>query len=163
MVLVHGMRFRESDLVRNMMTQLRLSQSSTKTNGSVFLFKLVHLPESFNLIHGFYIVSYMCIRFVPQRILISIIMHTGDVASSEMVGVLEPFEVFDVPPTAKDKIEILEFAQEKIPHYNPKHFYAYYEFTGHKYVTVNKNVMALNKVIKVTLCNIHDIIDRKLK
>ena len=75
-------------------------------------------------------------------------MHIGDVASSEMVDVLEPFKVFDV----QDEIEILKFAREKIPHYNPKHFYAYYEFTGRKCVTLDKNIMALNKVIKATVC-----------
>lgn len=89
-------------------------------------------------------------------------MHTGDIASSEMVGVLEPFKVFVVPPTAEDKKEVLKFAREKIPHYNPKHCYAYYEFTGRKYVTLDKNIMALNKVTKVTVCNTHDIIDHKL-
>jgi hypothetical protein len=78
-----------------------------------------------------------------------------------MVSVLEPFKVFDVPSTAKDKKEVLKFAKEKIRHYNPDLYYAYYEFTGRKCVTLDKNVMALNKVIKVTVtvCNIHDVIN----
>lgn len=57
MVLVHGLKL-ELGLVSHMMKQLRLSQTLTGTNGSVFLYKPVQLSENFNQIHGFCIVSY---------------------------------------------------------------------------------------------------------
>ena len=86
--------------------------------------------------------------------LIFIQNNTGDVASSEMIRILEPFKVFTVPEANEDEREVLKFAKNKIPYYNPKPCYAYYEFTGRKYITSDKNLMALNKVIIVgSVCN----------
>ena len=65
-----------------------------------------------------------------------------------MIRVLEPFNYFTVPETDEDKRKIINFAKNNIPYYDPKPYYAYYEFTGSKYVTSDKNMMALNKVIK---------------
>ena len=59
---------------------------------------------------------------------------------------LEPFKYFTVPETDEDERKIINFAKRNIPYYNPKPGYAYYEFAGHKYVTSDKNMMALNKV-----------------
>ena len=77
---------------------------------------------------------------------------TGDVASSEMIRVLEPFKFFTVPEADEDERKIMKFAKKNIPYYNPKAGYAYYEFTERKYVTSDKNMMALNKVIKSKPC-----------
>ena len=72
--------------------------------------------------------------------------RTGDVASSEMIRVLEPFEVITVPQVDEDERKIIKFAKKNIPYYNPKAGYAYYEFTGRKYVIPDRNIMALSKV-----------------
>lgn len=72
-------------------------------------------------------------------------MHTiGDVASSEMIRVLEPYEWFTV---TKNGQKLIEFAKEKVKHYNPRAGYGYYEFTEPGYVLSKRNIMALTKVI----------------
>jgi hypothetical protein len=70
-------------------------------------------------------------------------MHIGDVASSEMIKVLEPYEWFTV---TKDGQQLIKFAKEKVNYYNPRAGYGYYEFTQPGYVISKRNVMALTKV-----------------
>ena len=95
-----------------------------------------------------------------HSITITIIIYSntaGDVASSEMIRILEPFKVFTVPEANEGEREVLKFAKNKIPYYNPKPCYAYYEFTGRKCITSDKNMMALNKVIIVgSVCYSND-------
>lgn len=83
-------------------------------------------------------------------------MYAGDVAASEMIEVLEPSKYFPVPEADEDDRKVLKFAKNNIPYYNPKAGYAYYEFTGSKYITSDKNVMALKKkviIIVGSICN----------
>ena len=65
-----------------------------------------------------------------------------------MIQVLEPFKVFCVPKAAdEDERKFINFAKKNIPYYNPRAGYAYYEFTGRKYIISERNIMALNKVL----------------
>ena len=74
--------------------------------------------------------------------------HTiGDVASSEVIRILEPFKIVDVPKVlSEDRRKSIKFAKKNIPHYNPRAGYAYYEFTKCGYVLPERNVMARKKV-----------------
>ena len=56
--------------------------------------------------------------------------------------------MFPVSEVDENERKIMKFAKKSIPYYDPKPGYAYYEFTGCKYVTSDKNMMALNKVTK---------------
>ena len=79
-----------------------------------------------------------------QAFIIINIIITGDVASSEMIKVLEPFDVFSV---TEDEQKLVKFAKKNITCYNPRAGYGYYEFTEPCYVLPIRNVMALKKVI----------------
>ena len=63
-----------------------------------------------------------------------------------MIKVTEPREVFVVPEADEDKRKLIKFATKRIPHYNPRAGYAYYEFIGRKYVIPDRNIMVLSKV-----------------
>lgn len=79
------------------------------------------------------------------------ILHTlGDIASSEMVKVVEPFKVFFVPEVDEEERKLIKFAKKSIPYCNPGAGYTYYEFIGRKYINSNRNIMALNKVFKLS-------------
>ena len=64
-----------------------------------------------------------------------------------MIKVTEPCEVFMVPEADKDERKLIKFATKRIPYYNPRAGYAYYEFTGHKYIIPDRNIMVLSKVL----------------
>ena len=68
-------------------------------------------------------------------------------ASPEMIKVTEPHEVFTIPEVDEDERKLIKFAKKNIPYYNPRAGYAYYEFTGHKYIIPDWNIMALSKVL----------------
>ena len=75
-------------------------------------------------------------------------MHTiGDIASSERIKVLEPHKWFTV---TKNEQKLIEFAKEKVKHYNPRAGYGYYEFAEPGYVLSKRNIMVLTKVIIIT-------------
>ena len=63
-----------------------------------------------------------------------------------MIKVTEPHEVFMVPKADEDERKLIKFAKKKIPYYNPRAGYAYYEFTGSKYIIPDRNIMVLSKV-----------------
>lgn len=63
-----------------------------------------------------------------------------------MIKVTEPREVFMVPEADEDERKLIKFAKKKIPYYNPRAGYAYYEFTGRKYIIPDRNIMVLSKV-----------------
>ena len=63
-----------------------------------------------------------------------------------MMKILEPFKEFPVPEAEEDERKVLKFAKNNIPHYNPRAGYAYYEFTGRKYIVSDKNILVLSKV-----------------
>lgn len=71
----------------------------------------------------------------------------GNVASSEMIRVIEPFEIFKVPETAdEDERKMIKFAKRSVPYYNPRAGYGYYEFSKPAFVLPERNVMALKRV-----------------
>ena len=62
--------------------------------------------------------------------------------------------MFTVPDVDEDERKLIKFATKNIPYYNPRAGYAYYEFTGQKYIIPDRNIMALSKVIfKITVCS----------
>lgn len=71
-------------------------------------------------------------------------MHLGNVASSEMIRVLEPFRYFHI---TEDGRKLIKFAKEKVTYYNPRAGYGYYEFTEPGYILSKRNIMALKEVI----------------
>ena len=71
-------------------------------------------------------------------------VYLGDVASSEMIRVLEPFRFFR---TTEDGQKFIKFAKEKVTYYNPRAGYGYYEFSEPGYVLSNRNIIALKEVI----------------
>ena len=56
------------------------------------------------------------------------------------------FEIFKVDEEDEDKRKLIKFASKRIPHYNPKAGYGYYEFTKPAYILPEKNLIARNKV-----------------
>lgn len=85
-------------------------------------------------------------------------MYAGDVAASEMIEVLEPSKYFTVPEADEDDRKVLKFAKNNIPYYNPKAGYAYYEFTGDKYIMSDKNMMALKKEVIIIVGSVLSVI-----
>ena len=67
----------------------------------------------------------------------------GDVASSEIIKVLEPFKLFTVTEEGQ---KLINFAKENVAHYNPRAGYGYYEFTEPGFVLPKRNIMALKRV-----------------
>ena len=62
--------------------------------------------------------------------------------------------MFTVPDVDEDERKLIKFATKNIPYYNPRAGYAYYEFTGQKYIIPDRNIMALSKVtFKITVCS----------
>lgn len=70
----------------------------------------------------------------------------GNVASTEVTEVTEPYEIYDVDETNDDKRQLIKFAAQRIPCYNPRAGYGYYEFTVPAYVLPERIVMALDEV-----------------
>ena len=64
-----------------------------------------------------------------------------------MIRILEPSKLFSVPEADEDERQLMKFAKKNIPHYNPRAGYAYYEFTGRRYVIPDRNIIALSKVL----------------
>ena len=63
-----------------------------------------------------------------------------------MFKVTAPFEIFQVTEEDEDKRKQTKFAKERIPYYNPRAGYAYYEFTKTTYVLHEKNIIGLKRV-----------------
>jgi hypothetical protein len=75
----------------------------------------------------------------------------GTIASPEMIKVTEPHKVYIVPEADEDDRKLIKFAVKRIPYYNPRAGYAYYEFTGRKYIIPDRNIMVLNKVFVINI------------
>ena len=73
-------------------------------------------------------------------------IHKGNIASTEMVEVTAPFEIIIVDEKDEDKRKLIKFASERIPHYNPRAGYGYYEFTKKAFILPERNVIARKKV-----------------
>ena len=73
-------------------------------------------------------------------------LNLGTVASTEIVKVTAQFKIFKVDEENEDKRKLIKFAKEKVPYYDPRAGYGYYEFTEPGYVLPERNVIAMKMV-----------------